>query len=69
VCPSKVSEFDVTGVNESTTVDVVAVNAPVREPVKCNVPESWVALSVIFKARSYVALLKVMGVVAAEVVS
>ena len=63
MCPSKVSEFDVTGVNESTTVEVVAVIVPVSEPVKCNVPESCVALSVIFKARSYVALLKLMGAV------
>jgi hypothetical protein len=33
---------------------------PVSEPVKCSVPEWCVALSVIFKARSYFKLLKVI---------
>ena len=38
--------------------EVFAVNVPISEPMKCNVPESFVALSVIFKTRSYFKLLK-----------
>ena len=53
VCPSRVSEFDVTGVKEAITLELVAVNAPLSVPVKFSVPESPVPLSVIVKARLY----------------
>jgi hypothetical protein len=67
VWPSKLIELDVTGAKEATTLDVVAVNEPLREPVKFSVPEALLS-SVIFKARLNVALLKSMGVDEAVVV-
>jgi hypothetical protein len=70
VCPSRVNELEETGANEAMTLDVVAVIEPLREPVKFSVPESFVLLSVIFRARANgVELLKLMGVVELVVVT
>jgi hypothetical protein len=61
LCPFKVNEFVVAGVNEAITLELVAVSAPASEPMKASVPEACEVLSVMVRANR-----KVEGVLVEE---